>query len=145
VVLCVALPCIVVVAFPIYLHYWGWTISLVHLGVVMIWLVLLTEVLLVGFRKLPFTCTYPLFQHSAVVVAMAYVFGYFAFTTITSELELEAFSSPAKGAVFLVASLGAWYIVHGVRRSFVEVPEYLIFEDTPAAAFECLHLSDGGC
>jgi hypothetical protein len=109
----------------------------------MVWLTLLTEVLLVGFRKLPFTCTYPLFQHSAVVVAMPYVFGYFAFTAITSELELEAFSRPARGMVFFVISLGVWYIVLRVRRSFVEIHDYLIFEDAPAPAFECLHLSDG--
>jgi hypothetical protein len=145
VVLCFAVPGIVLVAFPIYLHYWGWTVSLVHLGVMMIWLMLLTEVLLVGFRKLPFTCTYPLFQHSAVIVAMAYVFGYFAFTAITSELELEALSRPVRGMVFLVISLCVWYVVHRVRKSFVEVRECLLFEDTPAAAFECLHLSDGGC
>jgi hypothetical protein len=144
VVLCFAVPCIALLAFPIYLHCWGWTVSLVHLGVVMIWLVLLTEVLFVGFCKLPFTCTYPLFQHSAVVVAMAYVFGYFAFTAITSELELEALSRPARGMVFLVISLCVWYVVHRVRKSFVEIRECLVFEDTPAAAFECLHLSDGG-
>lgn len=144
VVLCFALPCIVLVVFPIFLHYWGWAVALVHTSVVMIWLVLLTEVLLVGFRKLPFTCTYPLFQHSAVVVAMAYVFGYFAFTTITSELELEALSIPVRGIVFLVISFCVWYVIHRVRKSFVEVRECLVFEDTPAAAFECLHLSDGG-
>jgi hypothetical protein len=143
VVLCFAFPWIVLVAFPIYLHYWGWTVALVHLGVVMIWLALLTEVLLVGFRKLPFTCTYPLFQHSAVVVAMALVFGYFAFTAVTSELESEAFSRPVRGIVFLLISLGVWYIVLRVRRSLVEIRENLIFEDTPAATFQCLHLSDG--
>jgi hypothetical protein len=141
VILCFAVPCIVLVAFPIYLHYWGWTVALVHASVVMAWLVLLTEVLLVGFRKLPFTCTYPLFEHSAVAVAMAYVFGYFAFTAITSELELESFSRPVMGMVFLVISLGLWYTVHRVRRLFVEVDEHLIFEDKPAVSFQLLHLS----
>jgi hypothetical protein len=143
VILCFSVPCVLSVAFPIYLHYWGWTVALVHTSVVMVWLVLLTEVLLVGFRKLPFTCTYPLFHHSAVVVAMAYVFGYFVFTAITSEFELEAFSGSIRGIVFLVASLGVWYLVIRVRKSFVELRENLIFEDTPATAFECLHLGDG--
>jgi len=141
VVFCFAVPCIVLFAFPIYLHYWGWTIALVHTSVVMIWLVLLTDVLFVGFRKLPFTCTYPVFQHSAVAVAMAYVFGYFAFTAITSELELDAFSRPVMGMAFLVISLGVWYTVHRVRRLFTEVGEHLIFEDKPAAAFQLLDLN----
>ncbi len=141
VIFCFAVPGIVLVAFPIYLHYWGWTVALVHVSVVMIWLVLLTEVLLVGFRKLPFTCTYPVFQHSAVAVALAFVFGYFAFTTITSELELEALSRPLMGMAFLVISVGVWYTAHRVRRLFTEVDEHLIFEDRPAAAFQLLHLS----
>jgi hypothetical protein len=143
VMLCFACPCIFLVAFPIYFHLWGWTVSLVHTGLVTIWCVLLTEVLLVGFRKLPFTCSYPLFQHSAVVVAIAYVLAYFVFTAVTSELESQAFSGPLMGVVFLVISLGVWYVVHRVRSYFAEVAEHVIFEDIPAAAFEFLHLGEG--
>ena len=142
VILSFGVPGIVLVVFPIYLGCWGWTVALVHLGVVTIWSVLLTEVLLVGFRKLPFTCTYPVFQHSAVVVAMAYVFGYFAFTAVTAEFEAEAFSRPVWGILFLVPGLGVWYLVHRVRKSFVEAREHLVFEDVPAAAFERLHLNE---
>ncbi len=143
VMLCFACPWIFLVVFPIYLHRWGWTVSLVHTGLVTIWCVLLTEVLLVGFRKLPFTCSYPLFQHSAVVVAIAYVLAYFVFTAVTSELESQAFSGPFMGVVVFVISLGVWYIVHRVRSSFAELAGPVIFEDTPAAAFELLHLSEG--
>jgi hypothetical protein len=114
------------------------------LGVVKIWVVLLTEVFLVGFRKLPFTCTYPLFRHSAVVVAITYVFGYFAFTASTAELESEAFLSPARGIVSLAISLGVWYAVLRVRKNLTEVDEPLVFEDIPAPAFDLLHLSDRG-
>ena len=144
VILCFALPCVVLVAFPFYLRCWGWTVALVHLGVVKIWVVLLTEVFLVGFRKLPFTCTYPLFRHSAVVVAITYVFGYFAFTAITAELESEAFLSPARGIVSLAISLGVWYAVLRIRKNLTEVDEPLVFEDIPAPAFDLLHLSDRG-
>lgn len=144
VMLCFVSPWMLLLAFPAYLHFWGWTVALMHMGVVTIWFVLLTEVLLVGFRKLPFTCTYPPFQHSAVVSVIAYVLGYVAFTAMTSELESEALSSPVVGIVFLVISLGMWCIVHGVRRGFVEGDKDLIFEDMPAASFEVLHLTDGG-
>jgi hypothetical protein len=144
VMLCFVSPWIFFVALPSYLHFWGWTVALLHMGLVTIWFVLLTEVLLVGFRKLPFTCTYPPFQHSAVVAVIAYVLGYFAFTTMTSELESEALLSPVMGNVFLAISLGVWYIVHRVRSSVVEVDEHLTFEGAPAPPFEVLHLTDGG-
>lgn len=144
VMLCLVSPWMVFVALPVYVHFWGWKIGFLHIGLVTIWLVLLSEVLLVGFRKLPFTCTYPSFQPSAVVALIAYVLGYFAFAVITSELESEALSSPVAGGVFLVMSLGVWYTVHRTRRSAMEIDEHLVFEDSPAADFELLHLTDGG-
>ena len=75
---------------------------------------------------------------------MAYVLGYFAFTAITSELESEALSSPVAGGVFLVMSLGVWYTAHRIRSSVIEIEDHLVFEDSPAADFELLHLTDGG-
>jgi hypothetical protein len=144
VMLCFVSPWIVFVVLPVYVHFWGWKIGFLHTGLVTIWLVLLSEVLLVGFRKLPFTCTYPLFQPSAVVAVIAYVLGYFAFVVITSELESEALSSPVAGGVFLVMSLGVWCTVHRIRSSVMEIEEHLVFEDSPAADFELLHLTDGG-
>jgi hypothetical protein len=144
IMLCLVTPWILLAALPIYVHFWGWTIGLLHVALVATWLVLLTEVLVVGFRKVPFTCTYPPFQPSAVVTAVACVLGYFAFTAVTSELESEAFVSPVSGSLFLVMSLGAWCTVHRIRSSVVEVDQELTFEDTPAAPFQFLHLTDGG-
>ena len=56
---------------------------------------LLAEILLVRFRKLPFTCTYPPFEHSAVVVVIVYVLGFLAFAGVTSELEFDTLMNPA--------------------------------------------------
>jgi hypothetical protein len=144
IILCLVSPWIFFVGLPIYLHFWGWTVGLFHLVLVTVWLALLTEVLLVGFRKFPFTCTYPSFQPSAVIAVIAFVLGYFAFTAMTSQLESEALASPVAGGVSLGMSLGVWYAVHRVRKSVVETDQHLIFEDLPAAHFELLRLSDGG-
>jgi hypothetical protein len=62
---------IFLIAFPIYLHFWGWTVASLHTALVAIWSVLLTKILLIRFRKLPFNCTYPPFQHSAIVNVIA--------------------------------------------------------------------------
>jgi hypothetical protein len=144
VILCLVSPWIFLVALPIYLHFWGWTVGLFHIVLVTVWLALLTEVLLVGFRKFPFTCTYPSFEPSAVIAVIASVLGYFAFTAMTSQLESEALATPVAGGVFLVMSFGVWYAVHRVRKSVVETDQHLIFEDSPAAHFELLRLTDGG-
>ncbi|MGA8436780.1 MAG: hypothetical protein WB762_12285 [Candidatus Sulfotelmatobacter sp.] len=144
VILCLVSPWIFFVALPIYLHFWGWKVGLFHIVLVMVWLALLTEVLLVGFRKFPFTCTYPSFQPSAVIAVIAFVLGYFAFTAMTSQLESEVLASPLAGGVFLVMSLGVWYALHRVRKIVVETDQHLIFEDSPVAHFELLRLTDGG-
>jgi hypothetical protein len=144
IMLCLVSPWIFLVLLPIYLHFWGWTVALLHMVLVTAWVVFLTEVLLVGFRKLPFTCKYPPFQHSAVVTVIAYVLGYLAFAGMTSEIESEALLSPVVGEIFLVISLGVWYTIYRVRRSVAELEKNLIFEDATAAPFEFLHLTDGG-
>lgn len=67
------------VMFPVCLHFWGWKVAVLHTILTTIWVVSLSEILLVRFAKLPFTCRYPAFRHSAVVVVLAYGLGYFAF------------------------------------------------------------------
>jgi hypothetical protein len=137
-------PWIFLAVLPAGIYFWGWTVGLLHTSLVAVWFVLLTEVLLVGFRKVPFTCTYPPFKPSAVVGVIAGVLGYFAFTALTAGLESEAFRSPKTGAIFLVISLAAWCAVLGIRKSVAETDRQLLFEEVLGAAFECLHLGDGG-
>ena len=137
------LPWIFLVAFPIYLHFWGWTVASLHTGLVAIWSVLLTEILLTRFRKLPFTCTYPSFQYSAVVNVIAYTLGFLAFAGMTSDFESEALTNPVMGIVFFVFGIGAWFVVRRVRQGVVEIDKELIFEDVPASGFEFLYLADG--
>ena len=105
---------------------------------------LLAEILLVRFRKLPFTCTYPPFEHSAVVVVIVYVLGFLAFAGVTSELEFDTLMNPALSIVFLAIGLGVGSLVRHMRRAALELDKQVIFEDIAAPQFEFLHLSDSG-
>ena len=136
--------CILLAALPIYVYFWGWLIAVLHGSLVAIWLLLLTETLLVGFSKVPFTCTYPPFHPAAVVYVIACALGYFGFTVAIPVLEAKALADPVAEAAFLAVTLGAWYAVHRLRTNSVEVNRQLIFEDAPANHFELLNLSDGG-
>jgi hypothetical protein len=143
VMLSLVLPWIVLVAFPIYLHFWGWTVASLHTALVVIWSALLTEIFLTNFRKFPFTCTYPPFQHSVVVNVIAYTLGFLAFAGITSELESAVFARPVMGIFLFMLAIGGWFLVHRVRQGVVEIDKELIFEDVPGSGFEFLYLSDG--
>lgn len=131
------------IALPVYFHFWGWRVALVHTALVAAWSALLSEVLLVRFRKIPFTCTYPPFQHSAVVAVIVYGLGFLGFAGMTSEVEFAMFMNPVVGIVFLVIGLAVWGILGRVRRGMVDVDKQIIFEDLAAAQFEFLRLSDG--
>jgi hypothetical protein len=138
------LPWLIGIALPLYLYFWGWKVALLHTALVAAWSALLSEMLLVRFRKLPFTCTYPPFQHSAVVAVILYVLGFLAFTGMTSEFEFGMFTNPAVGIVFVVIGLACLGIVRRMRREMIDIDQQIIFEDTAAAQFEFLRLSDGG-
>ena len=138
------LPWLLGIAFPIYVYFWGWTVASLHTALVAVWSWLLAEILLVRFRKLPFTCTYPPFEHSAVVVVIVYVLGFLTFAGVTSELELDTLMNPSSSVVFLAIGLGVWSLVRHMRRDALELDKQVIFEDIAAPQFEFLHLSDSG-
>ena len=138
------LPWLFGIAFPIYVYFWGWTVALPHTALVAAWSWLLAEILLVRFRKLPFTCTYPPFEHSAVVVVIGYGLGFLAFAGVTSELEFDSLMNPAAGIVFVLVGVGVWSLIRRMRREALELDKQIIFEDIAAPQFEFLHLSDSG-
>jgi hypothetical protein len=125
------------------IHFWGWRVALLHTILTTIWVVILSEILLIRFGKLPFTCRYPAFRHSAVAVVLAYVLGYFAFVGVTSELEAVAIQSPVAALPLLVLGLAIGYSVHRLRRTLMPSDERLLFESEPDGSFALLHLSDG--
>ncbi len=143
VMLSFVLPWLLLVAFPVYLHFWGWTVALCHVALVTIWSVLLTEILLTRFRKLPFTCSYPPFQYSTVVNVILYTLGFLVFVGMTSEFEFAALTSPGAGIVLIGMGIGTGVIVHRLRQGVIEIDRELIFEDVPSSGFEFLHLAEG--
>src|SRR5207237_7424155 len=52
----------------------GWTIALLHTAILIVCTVVLVEVSLLKFRKVPFTCPYPSFKSHSGLIAVAYVF-----------------------------------------------------------------------
>lgn len=128
------------IMFPIYFHFWGWRVAAFHTTIVALWSVLLTDVLLSRYRKLPFTCSYPAFQHSTVVNVIEYALGFFVFVGLTAASEADAFSKPATGVGLIVLALVAWAIVRRFRRGIIAIDKELVFEDIPSSGFEFLHL-----
>jgi hypothetical protein len=94
--LCLVSPWMVFVALPVYVHFWGWKCP-ARLGRSGL---LLSEVLLVGFRKFPLHLHVSIISTSAVVALIAYVLVFCYLQSSHRNLSLK-FLWPRGGRVFL--------------------------------------------
>jgi hypothetical protein len=143
VMLTFVLPWLCVIALPVYAYLWGLRVSLLASVIVAIWSLLLGEVLLVKFRKLPFTCSYPPFRDSAIVLVLCYVLGFFVFVILTAQLEHWALVNPPMMISFVVIPLTISYALSRFREDIPEVDKELIFEESAPAGFDLLALNRG--
>jgi hypothetical protein len=142
VMLSFVLPGILAIGLPIYVHYWGWITGLSHIATVIVWSWLLTEVLLLRFRKIPFTCSYPRFESNAIVIVLIYVLGFYGFAVLTPELETAALMFPPIWALLLPVPPATLWIASRIRRNRPEIDQQIIFEETPTTGFELLSLNE---
>jgi hypothetical protein len=135
------LPWAIAFALPAYGFLWGWRVGLFHTAVVCVWSVLLSRVLLLKFRSLPFTSPYPPFRESAIVHVSLYVFGFFVFVIATSQMEYWALFRPALALLLVAFALGTGCLLFHVRKEMSEVDKELTFGDNPVSSFDLLDLS----
>jgi len=134
------LPWVFAGVFPVSLYLWGFTTAMLHAVQITIWSVILADILLIGFRKVPFTCTYPPFRHSAIVVLLLYFFGFSSFVALTSNLDYWVLRYPALMLLFIPIIFGAWYARSRFDRDTIDIDKQLIFEEKPPTDFEVLSL-----
>ena len=113
-----------------------------HTAVLVAWSVLLTDAVLIRFRKLPFTCSFPLFQQHSIVTLLGCVLGFFLFAVVTPQMEEWAFADPVRMIVFIPLVAIAWYVPRHIRQNAMDVEKELLFEEAQTRAVEVLQLGD---
>jgi hypothetical protein len=134
------IPWVFVIALPLYTYLWGWRVGLLQTAVVSLWSLLLAEFLLLRFRKIPFTCSYPPFRDSAIVVVLLYILGFFLFVAVISNLEHWALSHSALILWLTGIPVVVCYVLLRFQEERVEIDKELIFEEVPHSGFELLDL-----
>ena len=140
VMLSFVLPWIFVIVLPAYSYLWSWRVGLLTTLVTACWAVLLAQILLLRFRTLPFTSSYPAFRDSAVVLAISYILGFFAFVPLTAQLEYWASSSVVPRIFLGLIAAVTWYILSSLRRSTPDIDRALQFDQAPDRSFEVLNI-----
>jgi hypothetical protein len=142
VILSLVLPGVLIITFPPYAYLEGLRIAALHTLLAATWSVLLTNLVLIRFRKLPFTCTLPLFKQHSIVTLLSVCFGYLIYAVSTPEFESTALLEPVRMLSLVPVALVAWYIPRRLANSSMDLERKLIFEESATRTFEVLRLSD---
>jgi len=133
-------PLLIVACLPAYAYRWGWPVALLHLGYagVMTWL--LVETMIVRLRKIPFTCSLPMFKENAFVVVFLLFVGFYLFVRAGAFLEYVAFVDPVRAIIPGIVLGGWWLAIRQYRKNLLEMEKGIIFEEGPAEAVQLLDL-----
>jgi hypothetical protein len=129
------LPWLIPATFVLTQIYFGLTNAILHIAILTAANVALVEILLVRFRKIPFTCSYPTFESHSGVILVAYLFGFFLFTDYLPQTEHWSLANPFRTICFV--PLFALYLacLHAYRKQMLEMDKQLIFEEPSPSAF----------
>jgi hypothetical protein len=136
------LPWLLVITFAAYLYLKGPVVAVLHTLVVATWSCLLTNVVLIRFRKLPFTCSLPVFKQHSIVILISLCFGFLIYAGSTAEFESSALSQPMRMLFLLPVAGVTWYIPHYLGKNTIDLERKLIFEETTTRTVELLRLSE---
>jgi hypothetical protein len=142
VILILVLPWLLAITLPVYAYLEGWAVAALHTLLVMTWAILLTNIMLIRFRKIPFTCTPPLFKQHSFVTLLSCGFGFLIYAVSTPEFESSALAEPLRLLSLVPAAAVLWYVPHYLGNNSTELERRLIFEESPAQTIEALRLSD---
>jgi len=130
-----SLPWLVPTAFLSVLFFWGWTTALLHSAILIVGTILLVETVLIRFRKIPFTCSYPPFQSHSGLIFVAYLFGFFLFTDYLPQEEHWSILSPWQAIWFVPLLAAALFALRQYRKQMLDMDKHLIFEEPAPSAF----------
>jgi hypothetical protein len=132
---------LIVIGLPLHVALWGWTTALLHTVYVLMSSLVLAELLLIRFQKIPFACTFTAGRDKVLVRIVLGVVGLIVFTDLNSGFEASLLDSPIKFAVYCGFFVMAVWFMRVYRAGLPPAERVLIFEDRPQPAVQLLNLS----
>jgi hypothetical protein len=137
------LPLVVLPSLAIYGRIWGAYIGILHAIGITVLSLLLMDVLLLRFRKIPFTCTLPLFQNYTIAILLLYVVGFVLFVEFAGGIEHWGLERRAHLMAAPILLGLAWAAIYRVRDGVAEIDRQLIFEEHARPEIERLNILSG--
>jgi len=139
-ILWAVLPWEVLVVGGITARQFGWAIASEHVATLVTLTILLTDAVLIGFRKIPFTCSRQLETRQLLIRILSCVLGVVVAVPVLTHFERWMLQQPARFAVLAVLAAGACYALWRHKRVTLPAESSVIFEEQSSAAFELLKL-----
>jgi hypothetical protein len=142
VILASVLPWVLVITFGIYAYLEGFRLAVLHTALLATWTILLTNILLIRFRKLPFACSLPVFKQHSIVIVIAFCFGFLIYAASTPDFESSALLHPLQMLGLLPVAAVAWFVPRLLDKHTIALEKRLIFEEGAVRTVEGLRLSE---
>jgi hypothetical protein len=133
---------LILAAAAIYSGAWGARLGIAHSAYALLASLLLMNALLLGFRKIPFTCSYSAGKQNPGLVLALYLVAFLFFSGALSSLERWTLSWPSMlPFLFLLgAFVGALAVLRHYSRELSREEGSLIFEDLPDPVVQSMDL-----
>jgi hypothetical protein len=118
----------------------GWGAAAIHVTIALVASLILLHLLLVWFRKIPFTCSYFPGKTSLAVLVLIYVAGFAVYVVWLSRVERYLIESPAALVVFYALGILAVVGLERLERRELRIDDVLIYEDSPDPVVRSLEL-----
>ncbi len=126
---------------PFEIVFRGWGPGLIHLTFALVLALLMLNLQMVWFRKIPFTCSYFPGKTSMAGMAFLYGLGFLFYTWAMASFESRLMRSPADLIVFYALGILALGGLMLLEKSELGVDDSLIYEDQPDPIVRTLELS----
>jgi hypothetical protein len=126
---------------PVEFLFRGWRLGLIHLTFALVLSLLLLNLLLVWFRKIPFTCSYFPGKTSMAGMALLYLLGLGFYSWAMASLEVRLIQSAGELILFYALGILSLRGLILLEKSELGVDDSLIYEDQPDPIVRTLELS----
>jgi hypothetical protein len=125
---------------PVEIWFRGWARAFVHITFALVLSMVLLNLLLVWFRKIPFTCSYFPGKTSMAVMFFVYLAGFATYSWSMADVETRLIRAPASLLLFYLCSAAAVWGLTRLERRELDIDDVLIFEDEPDPVVRSLEL-----
>jgi len=125
---------------PLHVFLWGWKTSILHSAYVLMCSIGLAQLLLLKFRKIPFTCAYTASKDRFLVMVILGLIGFSLFSRANAGFEVGLLDRPLRFLFVVPVFVALLWRTREYRRGLFLQDRALVYEDRPAPLVQLLNL-----